>query len=323
MWVTRDLWPLWTGRQHALLRSRIPSLERSSHSGLGFPWRPHHRAHAPLGWAPPVGCLQHRGPGAALCSGRACSHGSAPLQEGLYKDSVRVMGCECWSGRLWMLWSPPGGCCIQVVCGWCSRFCYYPKPPVSSAKRLCWKFIPPSSVFFLHGHFHRVIILFLEWKVIILLHGYLNTSLTTLLVKWGEERGIHGYVSVCSSEPPHRPPRNDLGRGRGSHGYKKRAGRGASGGCGVWFISHREGVSRGNSRICITVLTIQASLVAQVVKNLPAVWGTRVQSLGWEDPLEEVMATHSSILAWGIPWTEEPGGPQAMGSQRVGHNWRD
>ena len=48
---------------------------------------------------------------------------------------------------------------------------------------------------------------------------------------------------------------------------------------------------------------------------------TRVWSLGWEDPLEKEMATHSSILAWRIPWTEEPGGLQSMGSQRVGHNW--
>ena len=46
---------------------------------------------------------------------------------------------------------------------------------------------------------------------------------------------------------------------------------------------------------------------------------TRVQSLGWEDPLEKEMAAHSSILAWEIPWTEEPGGLQSMGSQRVGH----
>ena len=46
----------------------------------------------------------------------------------------------------------------------------------------------------------------------------------------------------------------------------------------------------------------------------------RVQSLGWEDPLEKAMATHSSILAWEIPWTEEPGGLQSMGSQRIGHD---
>ena len=60
-----------------------------------------------------------------------------------------------------------------------------------------------------------------------------------------------------------------------------------------------------------------AFLVAQTVKNLPAMQGTWVQSLGWKDPLEEGMATHSSILAWRIPWTKEPGGLQSMGSQRV------
>ena len=66
-----------------------------------------------------------------------------------------------------------------------------------------------------------------------------------------------------------------------------------------------------------------ASLVAQQVKNLLAMQETQemlVQSLGWKDPLEEEMATHSSIVPWRIPWTEEPGGLQPMGSQRVGHN---
>ena len=57
-----------------------------------------------------------------------------------------------------------------------------------------------------------------------------------------------------------------------------------------------------------------------VVKNSPAIHETRVQSLTWEDPLEKGMATHSSILASEIPWTEEPGGLQFMGSQSVGHN---
>ena len=65
---------------------------------------------------------------------------------------------------------------------------------------------------------------------------------------------------------------------------------------------------------------IRASLVAQMVKNLPAVQETQVQSLGWEDPLEKEMATHSKILAWKISWTEEPGGLQSTGSQRVGHD---
>ena len=63
------------------------------------------------------------------------------------------------------------------------------------------------------------------------------------------------------------------------------------------------------------------SLVAQTVKNLSAMWQTRVRPLGQEDPLEKGMATHSSILAWRIPWTEEPGGLQSMGLQRVSHDW--
>ena len=63
-----------------------------------------------------------------------------------------------------------------------------------------------------------------------------------------------------------------------------------------------------------------ASLVAQTVKRLPIMWETWVQSLGREDLLEKEMATHSSILAWKIPWMEEPGKLQSMGSQRVRHN---
>ena len=60
-----------------------------------------------------------------------------------------------------------------------------------------------------------------------------------------------------------------------------------------------------------------AFLVAQRLKHLPAMWETWVQSLGREDPLEKEMATHSSILAWRTPWTEEPGGLYATGSQKV------
>ena len=66
-----------------------------------------------------------------------------------------------------------------------------------------------------------------------------------------------------------------------------------------------------------------ASLVAQMVKNSLAMRETWVWSLGWEDTLEEGMATHSGILAWRIPWTEKPGGLQPKGLQRVGHNWSD
>ena len=62
------------------------------------------------------------------------------------------------------------------------------------------------------------------------------------------------------------------------------------------------------------------SLVAQIAKNLPAIQETGVLSLGQEDPLEKEMATYSRILAWRIPWTEEPGELHSMGSQRVGHD---
>ena len=62
-------------------------------------------------------------------------------------------------------------------------------------------------------------------------------------------------------------------------------------------------------------------LVAQMVKNLPAVQESQVWPLGREDPLEKGMVTHSRILAWRIPWTEEPGGLQSMGSQQVGPDW--
>ena len=63
------------------------------------------------------------------------------------------------------------------------------------------------------------------------------------------------------------------------------------------------------------MLWFGVSLVAQMAKNPPAMQETWVRSLGWEDPLEEGMATHSSILAWRIPWIEEPGGLQSMGLQ--------
>ena len=65
---------------------------------------------------------------------------------------------------------------------------------------------------------------------------------------------------------------------------------------------------------------IATSLVAQTVKHLPTVWETQVQTLGQDDLLKKEMATQSSILAWKIPWTEEPGRLQSMGPQRVGHD---
>ena len=67
-------------------------------------------------------------------------------------------------------------------------------------------------------------------------------------------------------------------------------------------------------------MTFGVSVVAQMVKNLPAIWETCVWSLTREDPLEKEMVTHSSIPAWKIPWTDAPGGLESMGSQRAGHN---
>ena len=74
--------------------------------------------------------------------------------------------------------------------------------------------------------------------------------------------------------------------------------------------------------LCFLAMTYEnlPSLVAQTVKRLPAMQVTWVRSLGWEDPLEKEMATHSGILAWEIPWTEETGELQSMGLQRVRHD---
>ena len=76
----------------------------------------------------------------------------------------------------------------------------------------------------------------------------------------------------------------------------------------------------GVAKSCTGLSRVWASFVAQPVKNPPAMWGTWVWPLGWEDPLEKGKGTHSSILSWRIPWTEEPVGLQSMGSQRVGHD---
>ena len=84
-----------------------------------------------------------------------------------------------------------------------------------------------------------------------------------------------------------------------------------------WSVQWRELIRERIKPVTVAGFT----LTAQLVQNLPAVQETRVRSLGWEDPREKQMATHSSILAWKISWTEEPGGLQSMGLQRVGHNW--
>ena len=83
-------------------------------------------------------------------------------------------------------------------------------------------------------------------------------------------------------------------------------------------------MGREEKHFCVDLAEIVRIYVtrvsAQMVKHLPAMQETRVQSLSGEDPLEEGTATHSSILAWESPWIEEPGGLQSMGSQRVGHD---
>ena len=93
---------------------------------------------------------------------------------------------------------------------------------------------------------------------------------------------------------------------------------------GAWWATvHR--VTKNQTRLSDFTFTFTkaiswTSLVAQTVKHLPAMWETRVPSLGGEDPMEKEMATHSSTLAWKIPWMEEPGRLQSMGLQRVGHD---
>ena len=86
-------------------------------------------------------------------------------------------------------------------------------------------------------------------------------------------------------------------------------------------VDRTTGAGISTSVEMLTPELIHSSLVAQTVKRLSTMRETRVRSLGWEDPLEKEMAIHSRTIAWKIPWTEEPGRLQAMGLQRVGHNY--
>ena len=90
----------------------------------------------------------------------------------------------------------------------------------------------------------------------------------------------------------------------------------------IGVVGGASGEERANSQLCALLASVwvrlvwpplRTSLVAQMLKNLPAVQETQIRFLGWEDPLEKEVATHSSILAWRIPWTEEPGGLQFLG----------
>ena len=89
---------------------------------------------------------------------------------------------------------------------------------------------------------------------------------------------------------------------------------------GAWWATVH-GVAKSRTQLSDFIFYLYSFPDGSVVKNLPGMQGTWVQSLGWKDPLEKEMATHSSILAWWIPWTEEPGGLQSTGLQRVGHDW--
>ena len=100
---------------------------------------------------------------------------------------------------------------------------------------------------------------------------------------------------------------------------------GKNNGMGCHFLLQGIFLTQGSNLHLLRLLHWQVDSIlktmTQMVKNLPAMQGTRVQPLGWKDPLEKGMATHSSILAWRIPWTEGPGGLQSMGLQRLGHDW--
>ena len=85
-------------------------------------------------------------------------------------------------------------------------------------------------------------------------------------------------------------------------------------------VGHNGETEQQQQKEYVVYIYVWASLVAQMVKNLLVMQETQIQSPGWEDPLEEGMETHFSILAWRIPWTEEPDRLQSMGSQRVGHD---
>ena len=102
--------------------------------------------------------------------------------------------------------------------------------------------------------------------------------------------------------------------------YQRITGMGETGGLPS-MGSHRVGHDWSDLAAAATAYQHRASLVAQTVKNLPTVQDTWVQFQGQEDPLENGVAMHSSILDWIIPWTEEPGGLQSMGSERARHDW--
>ena len=98
-------------------------------------------------------------------------------------------------------------------------------------------------------------------------------------------------------------------------------GRGSLVGCCLWGRTESDTTEATSVSAAAATAPIWASLVAQKVKNLPAMQETGVWSLGWDDPLEKEMTIHTSTLAWRIPWIQEPAGLQSTGLQRVRHDW--
>ena len=153
-------------------------------------------------------------------------------------------------------------------------------------------------------------------------HGVTNSWTTTewLSLQWGESLDILDVRCYYLSATVYEAIRNGSIKSKEQFGWKRNPGNHHAFIQQIFIghLTHRVTDHFGLLRI---IPVWGAFLVAQMVKNLPAVQETWVQCLGWEDPPEEGMATNSSILAWRIPWTEEPGGLWFMELQRVRHNW--
>ena len=169
-----------------------------------------------------------------------------------------------------------------------------PAPQLASSRWISWSFIAPTSQFnsfawLYFPHLPRVLI----WRTF----PEKSLSLKSLI-------RIYFFVDMVGAPTPHKTKSHIKSRKLSAARHQNSNSK--------LFNNYGIYCLHGDSR---------ASLVAQLVKNLPAMWETWVWSLGWEDPLEECMVTLSSILAWRIPRTGEPGWLQSMGSQRVGHDW--
>ena len=135
----------------------------------------------------------------------------------------------------------------------------------------------------------------------------------------GSQRTFLAAVSLDHSEAGCSPPGfwHTYQRGRQAYGFIWSRSYTLKPHIKIFRLTHR---LAENYNLSVFILTV-ASLVSQMVKRLPATRETWVRSLGWEDPLEKEMTTHTRTLAWNIPWMEEPCRLQSVISQRVGHDW--